>query len=27
MNDLIYVGVVTLFFLASALYLRFCEKL
>jgi hypothetical protein len=27
MNDLIYVGVVVVFFVASGLYVRFCEKL
>jgi hypothetical protein len=27
MNDLIYVGIVVAFFVVSALYVRFCEKL
>jgi len=27
MNDLIFVGIVIAFFIASALYVRFCEKL
>jgi len=27
MNDLIFVGVIVGFFLASGLYIRFCEKL
>jgi len=27
MNDLIYVGIVIVFFVGSALYARFCEKL
>jgi len=27
MNDLIFVGIVVVFFLASALYVRFCDKL
>jgi hypothetical protein len=27
MNDLIFVGVVAVFFVVSALYVRFCEKL
>jgi len=27
MNDLIYVAIVVVFFAASGLYVRFCEKL
>jgi hypothetical protein len=27
MTDLIYIGVIVLFFLVSGLYVRFCEKL
>jgi len=27
MNDLIFVGIVVVFFVVSALYVRFCEKL
>ena len=27
MNDLIFVGVVVVFFVVSGLYVRFCEKL
>jgi len=27
MNDLIYLGIVVAFFVASGLYVRFCEKL
>jgi len=27
MNDLIFIGIVIAFFLASGLYVRFCEKL
>jgi len=27
MNDLIFAGIVILFFVVSALYVRFCEKL
>ena len=27
MTDLIYIGVVVLFFVASGLYARFCERL
>jgi hypothetical protein len=27
MNDLIYIGIVVVFFIASGLYIRFCEKL
>jgi len=27
MSDLIFVGIVVAFFLVSALYVRFCEKL
>jgi hypothetical protein len=27
MNDLVYAGVVFLFFIVSALYVRFCDKL
>jgi hypothetical protein len=27
MNDLLFVGIVVLFFVVSALYVRFCEKL
>jgi hypothetical protein len=27
MNDLFYVGIVVAFFIASGLYVRFCEKL
>ena len=27
MTDIIYIGVVVLFFAASGLYVRFCEKL
>ena len=27
MNDLIFVGVVVMFFIVSGLYVRFCEKL
>jgi len=26
MNDLIYVGIVVAFFVVSALYVRFCDK-
>jgi len=27
MNDLIFIAVVVIFFIASGLYVRFCEKL
>jgi len=27
MNDLIYIGIVVAFFVVSALYVRFCERL
>jgi len=27
MTDLIYIGVIVLFFVVSGLYVRFCEKL
>jgi len=26
MNDLIYIGIMVLFFVVSGLYVRFCEK-
>jgi len=27
MNDLIFVGIIVLFFVVSSFYIRFCEKL
>jgi hypothetical protein len=27
MSDLVYIGIVVVFFVVSALYVRFCEKL
>lgn len=27
MNDLIFIGIMVVFFVGSALYVRFCEKL